>query len=126
MSGKKVKDEVVLAALISSPSVKEASKACGLGETQIFARLRDPEFSKLYKQARRDLLSGCMAGLQASLGEAVDTMAAIMRNEDVSAQVRLNAAESIMRNSMKLTEQIDILERVDALEKMLLSKEETE
>ena len=119
MKGKKVTDEVVIAALISSPSVREASKACGLGETQIYERLRNPEFAKLYRDARQELLTGCMVGLQARLGDAVQTMAAIMNDAETSAQTRLNAAEAIVRNSLKITEQVDVLGKLNELEAML-------
>lgn len=119
LSRKKVKDEVVLAALITQPSIREASKACGLSQTQIYSRLKEPEFSKLYKDARRDLLAGCMVGLQAQLGDAVNVMSEIMKDSDTSAQTRLNAAEAIVRNSLKITEQVDILGKLDELERMM-------
>ena len=117
MARRKVKDEVVLAALISSPSIKAASLACGLCETQIFARLRDPEFSKLYKQARRDILAGCTAAVQSQLGEAVETIAGSMRDEKTPAQTRLAAAESLLRNALKLNEHSDFVERLEAVER---------
>lgn len=114
---KKVKDETLLSALLTSSSIREASRICGLSESQIYERMRNPEFAKRYRDSRRELLTGCMAGLQASLGEAVNVISQIMRNEEVSPQIRLNACESILRNSMKLTEQIDIMERLEAIER---------
>lgn len=117
MGHKKVKDEIVVAALITQPSVREASKACGLSETQIYQRMKDPIFSKLYKEARRDLLAGCTVAMQSQLGQAVETMAQIMKDEKTPAQTRLQAAESIVRNSLKLNERTDIEERLEAIER---------
>lgn len=114
---KKVKDEIVVAALITQPSVREASKACGLSETQIYQRMKDPTFSKLYKEARRDLLAGCTVAMQSQLGEAVETMAKIMKDEKTPAQTRLAAAESFVRNALKLNEQTDFAERLEAIER---------
>ncbi len=48
--------------------------------------------------------------------EAVAVVAGIMGENANAPQVRLNAAEAIIRNGMKLTEQTDILSRLDALE----------
>lgn len=109
----------MIAALISQPSVKAASVACGLGERQIYERLKDPEFCRLYKDARRDLLSGCLVGLQSQLGGAVSTMTEVMQDKKASSQVRLNAAESIIRNALKISEQMDIFDRLDDLERQL-------
>jgi len=44
-------------------------------------------------------------------------MGSICKDAEAAAQVRLNAADAIIRNSLKLTEQADILERLKALEK---------
>jgi len=50
---------------------------------------------------------------------SVSTMSAIMTNEANSPQVRLNAADTILRYALKLTDKVDILERVENLEKIL-------
>jgi len=116
---KKITDEAVIAALITQQSVREASKACGLSETQIYERMKNPDFNKLYQQARRDFLSGCIVNLQGQMLGSVSTMSAIMTNEANSPQVRLNAADTILRYALKLTDKVDILERVENLEKIL-------
>lgn len=79
--------------------------------------MKDPDFSKLYKEARRDLLAGCTVAIQSQLGKAVETMAQLMKDEKTPAQTRLQAAESIMRNSLKLNERIDFEERLEAIER---------
>ena len=113
----------MIAALITKSSVSAASKACGLSETQIYQRMKDPEFAILYKEARRDLLAGCTVTMQSQMGQAVETMAQIMTNEENTPQVRLNAADTILRHGLKLTEQIDIIERLESLERMMEDQE---
>ena len=49
------KDEIVLAALLINPTVRAASQACGVSESQIYARLRNDAFKKKYDQARKEL-----------------------------------------------------------------------
>lgn len=114
---KKVSDEKVISALITHPSIREASKVCNLSESQIYARLRNPEFSKLYAEARRKLLADCTAAMQSQLCDAVETMSNIMRDEKTPAQTRLTAAEGIIRNYLKLNEQTNFAERLEAIER---------
>lgn len=123
LSRKKIADEAVIAALITHPSVREASKACGLSETQIYARMKDPDFSKLYREARRDVLSGCTSALQSRMSQAVEVLAETMSDKKVAPQVRVNAANSIFQHGIRLTEQIDVIERLESLERMMEDQE---
>ena len=50
------------------------------------------------------------------MGAAVDATREIMDNSDNAPQVRLNAADAILRHGLRLTEQMDILDRLDELE----------
>lgn len=111
------KDEQILAALLTNPTVRAASKACGVSETQIYARLRNPEFREKYDNARRELLEQSTAYIQGIVSEAIDKMREVMNDPDAAPQVQLNAAECITRNSLKLTEQTDILRQLAELKK---------
>ena len=50
------KDELIIAALLSNPTVRAAAAVCGISETQIYSRLRKPAFKEKYDQARLELL----------------------------------------------------------------------
>lgn len=111
------KDEKIIAALLSCPTVRAASGACGVSETQIYTRLRTTEFKERYDAARRELLTQAAAYIQGQVSASIATMKEIRDNPAVADQVRLNAAESIVRNSLKLTEQADILTQLAELKK---------
>ncbi len=113
---KTTKDEKIIAALLANPTIRAASSACGISESQIYARLRTPEFKARYDEARRGLVERSAAALQSRLAGAVETMGSICEDAEAAAQVRLNAADAIIRNSLKLTEQADILSRLEELE----------
>lgn len=102
--------------MLSCLTIREASKTCGVSETQIYSRLREPEFKARYDEARRELLENATKSLQARTGGAVDTMWKVCQNEENPPQVRLNAAEAILRNSLRFTETTDILEKLQKLE----------
>lgn len=110
------KDEKIISALLACPTIRAASAACGVGETQIYARLREPEFKQKYAEARRELLEQNTAALQGHIASAVETMAELCTNKKTPAQTRLSAADSIIRNALKLGEQVDIETRLAALE----------
>lgn len=111
------KNERIIAALISSPTVRAASEACGVSERQIYARLKDPAFMELYDAKRHELLDSATASLQGYLNDAVEAMHEVMQDPKTPPQTKLNAADVIARNTHKFTEQHDILARLDALER---------
>ena len=112
----KVSDEKIIAALMATATNAEAAKSAGLSLTQLYNRMRHPDFKEKLAEARTRLMDGATAALQARMGEAVDAMTAIMHDPDAPAQTRLNAAEAVLRNSLKLTERSDILSRLEALD----------
>ena len=88
----------------------------GCTEETISKRKRDPAFMKAYNDQRMELITSARDMLQRSTCNAVSVMAKTMMNPEVSPQVRLNAADAILRHSTKYTETADILERLKALE----------
>lgn len=110
-----VRDEAVIEALMTSPSIRKASAKCGLSESAIYQRLRKPEFIKKYDHARLELLQRNRDRLQQHVLTAVETLGTLAESAK-SEQTRLNAAEAVIRMSLKLTEQTDILRRLEALE----------
>ena len=110
------KDEALIAALLSNSTVRAAAKAVNRSETQVYARLRDPAFKARYDEARHELLQQSTAALQGRLSAAVEVMTEIMHDTEAPQQTRLNAAEAVMRNCLKLTEQVDVIERLERLE----------
>lgn len=116
-NGSRRKDELLLSSLLSNRTIREAARSCGLSETQVYARLNDAEFKARYDAARHGVLDQSAAALQIMLQDAVNTLHGIVLDADAPPQTRLNAADAIIRNSLKLTEQNEIMRRLDALEK---------
>ena len=117
------KDELIISALLSNPTVRAAAAACGVSETQIYARLRTAAFKEKYDNARRELLEQSTAYIQGIVSEAIKTMYDVMKDPDASQQVRLNAADTITRNSLKLTEQTDIIGQLAEIRKAVFPNE---
>lgn len=118
MANNRKNDELIIAALLSSPTTRAASEACGVSESVIYARLKTPDFKERYDTARREMLAQSAAALQTHLNAAIEAMGDIVSDKDANPQTRLNAAEAVIRNTLKMTERTDILDRLDALERL--------
>ena len=106
----------MIAALITCPTIKEAATQAKIGETTLHKRLNDPGFQKKYRSACVELVKEHAATMQIAMGEAIGTLREIIKDKEAAGGVRASAADTILRNAMKLTEQANILERLDALE----------
>ena len=108
--------EKAIQALLTSRTRQEAAQKAGIATSTLRGYFKSPEFVSAYRQAASDALQDAARKAQAATGEAVVTLETIMRNEDETAQVRISAADKILSHVAKLTETVDILDRLDALE----------
>lgn len=98
-------NEAVITAILANPTIKAAAASLKCSESAIYKRLKDREFKEELRERRTLLLEEAMNVLQGRMLEAVEIIADIMSNEEASPQTRLNAAESIIRNAVKLSDQ---------------------
>ena len=111
-------DEKIISALLAAGSVRQAALIAKVSESKIYSRLRDHSFSDQYDEARLQLLKENSNTLQSHISSAIEAMVEIANNPRNSAQVRLNAAAEILRASYRLTQQIDVLGRLQRLEEV--------
>jgi hypothetical protein len=117
------KQQRALDALLAEPSRVKAAAAAGISTRQLRRYIANPEFQQEYRQAMQERLKACMNGLQGAAHAAAITLAQIAANKEISPQVRINAAEAILRQCLRYTETCDILERLAAVEEKLNNHE---
>lgn len=115
----KIPDEALISALLTSPTNAAAAQKCGLSVKQLYNRMASPEFRARLSEARRELLDRAVNALETRLSDAVQTVAQIMGDENVSPQTRLNAADALLRNALRLSERADIADRLAELERIV-------
>ena len=115
-SKKRLTDEAIIAALIEHGSIKGAAASLQCTARTLYDRMKKPEFKKLYAQAKSEVLKTATAKLQGNLCGAIDTLAAIMTDEEAAKQTRANCAVSILQYGARFTEATDVLERLEAIE----------
>lgn len=113
---KKVEDEKIISVLLASSTRKEASKKLGITLNTLYARMNAPEFQVKYQKARDELIYQVIDRLQTTMLEAVEVIKEIMCNQNAPPQIRLNASDALIRHGIRLTEQREIIERIERLE----------
>ena len=109
------KRQKALLALLENPTTEAAAKATGITSKTLRGYLNDPEFQAEYKRAFAGLLEDATRQAQRAIAPAISTLQEIVESEGENAQARISAARSILEYSMKLTEQTDILTRLESL-----------
>ena len=111
------KADILLNALLTYPSVREVSEATGIAEPTIYMKLRDENFKVKYNEAKGQLLEKTIMYLSEKAQRAAAVFVSVMDDATNAPQVRVNAARSVLDYCIKLTEQTEILERIEILEK---------
>lgn len=113
---KTISDESIIAALLTSSTRVEAAKILGISTETLYKRMKKDTFRIRYRKAKDDVVSEAIASLQSRMNDAISTAANIMNDTENAPQIRLNAADTILRYATKLTEMVEIVERIEALE----------
>lgn len=121
---KTISDESIIASLLSSSTRIEAAANLGISTETLYKRMKKDTFKIRYQKAKDALVSDAIGSLQNRMNEAIDTVSEIMNNPENASQIRLNAADTILRYAIKLTETVEIVERIEALEKRTTYRKE--
>jgi transposase len=107
-------DLVLMTALASGASIKDAAKMAGIGERTAHRRLSEPEFQQRIAELRMQLLSEAVGRLTDATTEAAETMRSLLQSK--SGSVRLSAARAIMEYAPKLREAVELERRMAQIE----------
>ncbi len=118
MRKQKMRD-IVLIGLLNNPNVSAASRDTGVSESTIRRYLKDNDFMQIYEEQRKELLRNSCYMLQANQNKAITELVKVIDDKEVATQVKLNAIDMLLRHSYKMTEQLDIIERLDKLEQLM-------
>lgn len=108
--------ERALQALLTCRTRAEAAAAAGIGESTLRAYLREPEFQARYREAFGALVQDATRQAQQAIAPALSTLREIVEDENAGAKARIMAARSTLEYALRLTEQLDIISRIETLE----------
>ena len=94
----------------------EAAKTAGVGESTLRGYLREPEFQARYREAFGALVQDATRQAQQAIAPALSTLREIVENDEAGAKARIAAARVTLEYALRLTEQLDIISRIEVLE----------
>ena len=114
-----------LAALLEAPTIQQAAMKSKISHQCLRRWLAsDREFREKYTEAMNALVRDAADSLRKNMSVAIQVMADVMTNESASPQIRLNAADAVMRNGLKFIEMQDILQRLAQIEERINCSDE--
>ena len=111
------KKEEAIVALLTQKNIEEAARSIGIGSATLLRWLKDPDFDKAYREARRAAFRQSVARLQQASGAAVTTLLKLMIDPATPPSTKARAADSVLDHSAKAIELEDIEARVSELER---------
>jgi hypothetical protein len=116
------KQEHTIAALLDCDSIAAAAAQAGIAEGTVYRWLKDAAFEEAYRKARGQVVRHSIIKLQRATGRAVETLVAVMEDEDVTASARVSAAKAVLEMAIKGVELDDLEARITALEEQARPK----
>lgn len=113
-----------MAALLICGTVKEAAESAGVSLGTVYSRLKNEEFFTEYQNRKDAAINEATAQLVSTLALAVKTVNDILLDPKTASQIKLNAAQLILTNTLKYTEQVTLLRRVEKLEERQIQNEQ--
>jgi hypothetical protein len=111
------KQEDAIAALLSQRNIEEAARTAGIGARTLLRWLKEPDFDKAYREARRAAFKQSISRLQQASGAAVSTLLKVMLDTTAPHSTRVRAADSVLAHAAKAIEIEDVEVRVTELER---------
>ncbi len=108
--------ERAIIALLNEQTLSKAAAAAEVGQRTLYRWLRKPEFSRAYRQARREAFGQAIALTQRYAPLAVNTLAQVMMDQGAPHHAKVSAAMGLLRFGREGIELDDLAARVEALE----------
>jgi hypothetical protein len=116
--GKRRADETLLLALACGATVEAAAAKAGVSPATAYRRLQEPDFKRRLQELRADMVQRTAGMLTAACGEGVKTLLALQK-ESIPPATRLGAARAVLELSAKYRADVELEERLAALEQQL-------
>lgn len=89
------RQDILIQAFLTCPSVTEVSKKTGIPRSTIYGISKKEEFQERLAEARQTAVNDAVAYLQGNLSECAQVLMDIVRDEEAQPQVRINAINSV-------------------------------
>ena len=114
--------EQIIAGLLVNGTVQATAQQLGTSRDTIYKVMQQDGFQEAYSKAKQHLLQEVCNNLVSTLLEAVNVARGIMNDAENSPQIRLNASQILFNTCIRLTEQTEVLQRIERLERGVSSE----
>jgi len=104
------------AALLTAPSIEAAAEAAGIARRTAFNYLKLAHVKAEVRRLSDDTMKQAARRAVAAMGAALATLEEIHADAEAPAGARVSAARAILENAARLSGDIDVIERLEALE----------
>ncbi len=111
-------DDLLALSLASGKTWKEAAAACGVSESTVTRRMREPEFDKRVRFYQRAAVDRALSLVTSRLADASEQLHLIATN-GTSEGNRLRASIALMELSLKYQGHVEQLDRLKEAERIL-------
>ena len=111
-----------ITALVTEPNFATACSRVGIDLPTLQSWLLNPEFARLFREARRDIRTHIAQSTLYATLEALEHMRLIVADSSLNTSARVSAARLIIETGEKVTQHQDIERRIDELETAVKGK----
>lgn len=108
-------------ALLNARTIKEAAQIAGISESRMYEYAREPTFQKRLCAESSAALKVASKHLAENAGSAVAVLCEVMEDESNPVQARVAAADKVIGHALKVSERVDVLARIEELERAVAS-----
>ena len=108
--------ETVINAFLKHDKIVDIMADTGLSRSTIQRYRDDPELQQLLTERKAEFIKAAVNKMQAFMSEGVEILQNIIRDNETSAQTKVNAIQIMFNQCKTWTETTDILERLKMLE----------
>lgn len=108
--------ETVINAFLKYDKITDIAVATKLSRSTIKRYRDDPELQQLLTERKNEFIKIAVNRMQAFMVEGVEVLEGIIRDNETSPQVKINAIQIMFNQCKTWTETTDILERLKMLE----------
>lgn len=117
------KEELLVAALLSEPTIERAARRAGISRRTALRWMADPNFDEQYRQAKRELLAHAMGRLRRVSSRAVDELLAVIEDPGASSASRVTASRTVLEMALRSHEDEELELRIQRLERQTFDDE---
>jgi hypothetical protein len=108
--------ERLISELLTGKTLGEACEAIGISRNTGWRLRRDPEFQQTYREARESILDAALDQLSDSAVVFCRTLREVCEDPNTNGNAKATAARNGLEALFKLSEQRDVVRRLEALE----------